>query len=75
MTTVGLPGADRGLQKEDKTIAEFRKPHSRACGQLGRNYPGDLYRYLQTAHGFDVKKSGSRQDRLSRPPGSARHSG
>ena len=53
LTTVGLPGADQGLQKEDPTIAELLKPHGYACGQFGKNHLGDLDKYLPTVHGFD----------------------
>ncbi len=53
MSTVGLPGAPQGLQKEDPTIAELLKPLGYVTGQFGKNHLGDLDKYLPTAHGFD----------------------
>ncbi len=53
LTTVGLPGAPQGLQKEDPTLAELLKPLGYATGQFGKNHLGDLDKYLPTAHGFD----------------------
>ena len=53
LSTVGLPGAPIGLQKEDPTLAEFLKPLGYATGQFGKNHLGDLDDHLPTAHGFD----------------------
>jgi arylsulfatase len=53
LSTVGLPGAPIGLQKEDPTLAEFLKPLGYATGQFGKNHLGDLDEHLPTAHGFD----------------------
>ena len=53
LSTVGLPGAPQGLQKEDPTLAELLKPMGYATGQFGKNHLGDLDEYLPTAHGFD----------------------
>ena len=53
MSTVGLPGAPQGLQKEDPTLAELLKPLGYATGQFGKNHLGDLDKYLPTNHGFD----------------------
>ena len=53
LSTVGLPGAPQGIQKEDPTIAELLKPLGYATGQFGKNHLGDLDKYLPTAHGFD----------------------
>lgn len=53
LSTVGLPGVDLGLQKEDPTLAELLKPLGYATGQFGKNHLGDLDKYLPTAHGFD----------------------
>jgi arylsulfatase A-like enzyme len=53
LSKVGFPGADVGLQAEDPTIAELRKPLGYATGQLGKNHLGDRNPYLPTAHGFD----------------------
>ena len=41
LSKVGMPGADRGLQKEDPTIAELLKPLGYATGQFGKNHLGD----------------------------------
>ena len=53
LTKVGMPGADKGLQPEDPTIAELLKPHGYATGQFGKNHLGDRNKYLPTARGFD----------------------
>jgi len=53
LSTVGLPGAPQGLQKEDPTLAEMLKPLGYATGQFGKNHLGDRDEHLPTAHGFD----------------------
>ena len=53
LTKVGMPGADRGLHKEDPTIAELLKPLGYRTGQFGKNHLGDKDEYLPTMHGFD----------------------
>jgi arylsulfatase A-like enzyme len=53
LSTVGLPGSDKGLQKEDPTLAELLKPLGYATGQFGKNHLGDRDEHLPTAHGFD----------------------
>ena len=53
MLTVGLPGAARGVQKEDPTIAELLKPLGYATAQVGKNHLGDRNEFLPTVHGFD----------------------
>jgi arylsulfatase len=53
LTTIGMPGADYGLQDGDPTIAEFLKPQGYVCGQFGKNHLGDSNRFLPTVHGFD----------------------
>ena len=53
LSTVGLPGAPQGLQKEDPTLAELLKPLGYATGQFGKNHLGDRDEHLPTAHGFD----------------------
>ena len=53
LSTVGLPGAPQGLQKEDPTIAELLKPMGYANGLFGKVHLGDLDKFLPTAHGFD----------------------
>ncbi|MGI3131601.1 arylsulfatase [Halopseudomonas pachastrellae] len=53
LSTVGLPGSEIGLSKEDPTIAEMLKPLGYATGQFGKNHLGDRDEHLPTAHGFD----------------------
>lgn len=53
LSTVGLPGAAQGLQKEDPTLAELLKPMGYVTGQFGKNHLGDRDEHLPTAHGFD----------------------
>jgi len=53
MTTVGIPGSTRGIQKEDPTLAEVLKSVGYATGQFGKNHLGDRNEFLPTAHGFD----------------------
>src|SRR6201986_3408888 len=53
MTTVGIPGSTRGIQKEDPTLAEVLKSAGYATGQFGKNHLGDRNEFLPTVHGFD----------------------
>jgi arylsulfatase len=53
MTTIGIPGSTRGIQKEDPTLAEVLKSQGYATGQFGKNHLGDRNEFLPTAHGFD----------------------
>ncbi|MES0826964.1 sulfatase-like hydrolase/transferase [Ruegeria sp. SCP11] len=53
LSTVGLPGAEQGLQPEDPTLAKMLKPLGYRTGQFGKNQLGDRDEYLPTAHGFD----------------------
>jgi len=53
MTTIGIPGSDLGLQKEDPTLAEVLKPLGYATGQFGKNHLGDRNEFLPTVRGFD----------------------
>ena len=53
LSTVGLPGAEQGLQADDPTLAEMLKPLGYATGQFGKNHLGDRDEHLPTAHGFD----------------------
>ncbi len=53
LTKVGLPGADKGLQDRDITIAEVLKDEGYATGQFGKNHLGDKDEFLPTNHGFD----------------------
>ena len=53
LLTIGMPGADQGIQDQDPTLAELLKPHGYTCGQFGKNHLGDQDKFLPTAHGFD----------------------
>jgi arylsulfatase len=53
MTTVGIPGSTRGIQKSDPTIAEVLKSAGYVTAQFGKNHLGDRNEFLPTAHGFD----------------------
>ena len=53
LATVGLPGAEQGLQQEDPTLATMLKPLGYATGQFGKNHLGDRDEHLPTANGFD----------------------
>ena len=53
MTTIGIPGSTRGIQKEDPTLAEVLKSQGYATGQFGKNHLGDRNEFLPTVHGFD----------------------
>src|SRR6187401_686246 len=53
MTTVGVPGSTRGIQKEDPTVAEVLKSAGYATGQFGKNHLGDRNEFFPTVHGFD----------------------
>jgi arylsulfatase A-like enzyme len=52
MTTIGIPGSDRGIQKEDPTLAEVLKSQGYATAQFGKNHLGDRTEFLPT-HSFD----------------------
>jgi len=53
MTTVGIPGSTRGIQKSDPTLAEVLKTLGYATAQFGKNHLGDRNEFLPTVHGFD----------------------
>jgi len=53
MTTIGIPGSTRGIQKSDPTLAEVLKTQGYATAQFGKNHLGDRNEFLPTAHGFD----------------------
>jgi arylsulfatase A-like enzyme len=53
MTTIGIPGSTRGIQKGDPTLAELLKTEGYATGQFGKNHVGDRNEFLPTVHGFD----------------------
>ena len=41
MTTIGIPGSTRGIQKSDPTLAEVLKTQGYATAQFGKNHLGD----------------------------------
>jgi len=53
LLTIGMPGAEQGIQDKDPTIAELLKPHGYLAGQFGKNHLGDRDEHLPTNHGFD----------------------
>jgi arylsulfatase len=53
MTTIGIPGSTRGIQKVDPTLAEILKGQGYATAQFGKNHLGDRNEFLPTMHGFD----------------------
>ena len=53
MTTIGIPGSTRGIQKGDPTLATVLKTLGYATGQFGKNHLGDRNEFLPTVHGFD----------------------
>jgi arylsulfatase len=53
MTTIGIPGSARGIQKGDPTLAEVLKSVGYATAQFGKNHLGDRNEFLPTVHGFD----------------------
>jgi arylsulfatase A-like enzyme len=53
MTTIGIPGSTRGIQKVDPTLAEVLKSVGYATAQFGKNHLGDRNEFLPTVHGFD----------------------
>ncbi|MCL1634795.1 arylsulfatase [Luteimonas sp. SX5] len=53
MTTIGIPGSTRGIQKGDPTLAEVLKSAGYATAQFGKNHLGDRNEFLPTMHGFD----------------------
>ncbi|MCV6628211.1 MAG: arylsulfatase [Cellvibrionaceae bacterium] len=53
LSKVGRPGADKGLRKEDPTIATLLKAQGYMTAQFGKNHLGDRDEFLPTNHGFD----------------------
>jgi len=54
MTTVGIPGSKRGIQKEDPRLAEVLKSLGYATAQFGKNHLRDRNEFLPTAQGADT---------------------
>src|SRR5215470_11486427 len=48
MTTIGIPGSKRGIQKTDPTLAEVVKSLGYVTGQFGKNHLGDRNEFLPT---------------------------
>src|SRR5262249_5481790 len=53
MTTVGIPGSPRGIQKEDPTLAEVLKSAGYATGHFANNHLAHRTAFLPTGHGCD----------------------
>ncbi|MGB2078184.1 MAG: sulfatase-like hydrolase/transferase [Vibrio sp.] len=53
LTSVGQPGSNLGLQKEDVTLAELLKDKGYSTIQVGKSHLGDRNAYLPTVHGFE----------------------
>ena len=53
LSKVGLPGAEKGINILDPTIAGLLKDQGYATGQFGKNHFGDRDEHLPTNHGFD----------------------
>jgi arylsulfatase A-like enzyme len=53
LLTIGMPGAEQGIQDNQPTIAELLEPHGYTSGQFGKNHLGDRDEHLPTNHGFD----------------------
>ncbi len=53
LSKVGFPGAAKGINELDPTIAGMLKDNGYYTGQFGKNHFGDLDTHLPTNHGFD----------------------
>ena len=53
LSKVGLPGAEKGINVLDPTIAGLLKDQGYVTGQFGKNHFGDRDEHLPTNHGFD----------------------
>jgi arylsulfatase A-like enzyme len=53
LLTIGMPGAEQGIQENQATIADLLKPLGYTSGQFGKNHLGDRDEHLPTNHGFD----------------------
>ncbi|NWK56965.1 arylsulfatase [Verrucomicrobiaceae bacterium N1E253] len=53
LSKVGLPGAPKGINVLDPTIAVLLKDQGYVTGQFGKNHFGDQDHMLPTNHGFD----------------------
>jgi hypothetical protein len=52
MTTIGIPGSTRGIQKSDPTLAEVLKSQGYATAQFGKNHLGDRNEFLPTVRAW-----------------------
>src|SRR5262245_42279161 len=48
MTTIGIPGSPRGIQKSDPTLAELLKGQGYVTAKFGKNHLGDRNEFLPT---------------------------
>jgi arylsulfatase len=53
LLTIGVPGSEQGITKDQPTIAELLKPLGYTTGQFGKNHLGDRDEHLPTMHGSD----------------------
>ena len=53
LSKVGMPGAKKGINILDPTMAVLLKDQGYATGQFGKNHFGDQDKHLPTNHGFD----------------------
>lgn len=53
LSKVGMPGAAKGINTLDPTIAVLLKDQGYVTGQFGKNHFGDRDEHLPTNHGFD----------------------
>ena len=53
LSKVGMPGAKKGINILDPTIAVLLKDQGYATAQFGKNHFGDQDEHLPTNHGFD----------------------
>ena len=73
MTTIGIPGSKRGIQKSDPTLAEVLKSQGYATAQFGKNQPERVPAHLARVRRVVRQpvppqcRGGTRRTRLSRP--------
>ena len=53
LSKVGFPGADKGINILDPTVAGMLKDQGYFTAQFGKNHFGDQDKHLPTNHGFD----------------------